>query len=41
MGNGGAKELVYMTHGHEVRGRLLERMGHWAEEGKGEKLGQL
>ena len=28
MGNGEAKELICMTHGHELReGRLLEGMG--------------
>ena len=26
MGNGEAKELICMTHGHELRGRLLEGM---------------
>ena len=46
MGNGEAKELMYMTHGHELTagegGRLLEGMGvtGW-RRAKGEKLGQL
>ena len=40
-GNGEAKELIYMTHGRELREGLLEGSGYWAERGKGEKLGQL
>ena len=41
--NGEAKELIHMTHGHELKkGGLLEGMGGagW-REAKGEKLGQL
>ena len=42
VGNGEAKELICMTHGHELNGRDF-----WKEEGtgwrgaKGNKLGQL
>ena len=40
--NGIAKELTCMTHGHELRGRLLEGRGVPGGEGqRGKKLGQL
>ena len=39
IGNGEAKELTCMTHGHELRGRGLaiagEKGGYWAEGAKG------
>ena len=42
MGNREAKELTCATHGHELRGGMLEG---WGVEGgtgiKGEKLGKL
>ena len=38
MGNGEAKELICVTHGHELRGRMLEGMGVLGRGGqKGEK----
>ena len=38
MGNGGAKELVCTSHGHELRwGNAGGRGGYWAEGEKGEK----
>ena len=38
MGNGEAKELICMTHGHELRGREFWRVAGCREEGeKGEK----
>ena len=37
MGNGEAKELMDMTHGHELRGQMLVGWGCMAERGKGEK----
>ena len=42
MGNGETKELICMTHGHELRVGLLKGMGgaRW-REAKEEKLGQL
>ena len=39
MGNGEAKNLICMTHGHELRGESLEGRGYQA--GGREKLGQL
>ena len=45
IGNGEAKELICMTHGHELREGLLEGGDCWregeyrAEEGKGGKIG--
>ena len=44
IGNGAAKELIHMTHGHELRGmpKRVEGAGWRGMEGdKGEKLGQL
>ena len=43
MGNGEAKELTCMTHGHELRqGEILVIGGCRVEENKGEKkMGQL
>ena len=44
IGNGEAKELICMTHGHELRGANAGGMGGWcrAEGDKGEeKIGQL
>ena len=44
MGNGGAKELICMTHGHELRWgrRMLLGGGYKVEGNKGEKkMGQL
>ena len=41
MENGEAKELICMTHGHDLRGRLLEGRGVLGGGGKGGKLGQL
>ena len=41
LGNGEAKELICMTHGHELRWGLLERSGVLGGGGKGGKLGQL
>ena len=38
MGNGEAKELICTTHGHELRGEMLEVMGIPGRRGKGEKL---
>ena len=37
IGNGVAKELICMTHGHELRWGMLEGMGDRAERDKGEK----
>ena len=37
MGNGEAKELVFMTHGQELKGVFAEGKGVQAEEGKGGK----
>ena len=40
MGNGEAKELKHMTHGHELRGGgLLEGKQYQAEGDKGRKIG--
>ena len=42
IGNGVAKELVFMTHGHELREELLEGMGGTRWRGaQGEILGKL
>ena len=43
MGNGEAKELICMTHGHELREGMLEGMGILGGRGKrGQKrMGQL
>ena len=42
MGNGEAKELICMTHGHELRSGNDGGRGHRAEESKREKkMGQL
>ena len=42
VGNGVAKELICMTHGHELRGGIAGgNVGHQVEEGKRGKLGQL
>ena len=38
IGNGEAKELTCMTHGHELRGRLLEGRGVL---GGGEQMGKI
>ena len=38
--NGEAKELIHMTHGHKLRGAMLEEMGYWEEVDKGEKIEQ-
>ena len=40
IGNGEAKELMCMTHGHELRQGMLVG-GCRAEENKGGKMGQL
>ena len=40
MGNGEAKELICMTHGHELRGDCWREGGYWAEGGKGGKIGK-
>ena len=37
IGNGEAKELTCMTHGHELRGGVLEGRGVHSGGGKGEK----
>ena len=34
VGNGEAKELICTTHGHELRGELLEGRGNQAEGDK-------
>ena len=40
--NGEAKELICMTHGHELKGGVaVGKGGTWRTEAKGEKLGQL
>ena len=42
IGNGEAKELICMTHGHELRGEDCWREGaYWVEGGKGRKMRQL
>ena len=42
MGNGEAKELICMTQGHELRGRMLVEGGNRVEGNRGEKkMGQL
>ena len=42
MGNGEAKELIYTTHGHELRGGMMVGMGCRVEGNKEEeKMGQL
>ena len=42
MGNREVKELICTTHGHELRGGMLEGWGVWGGGGiKGEKLGKL
>ena len=42
IGNGEAKELACMTHGHEIRGRVASgNRGYWVEGSKEGKLGQL
>ena len=42
MGNGVAKELICMTHGHEQRGgALLEKVGVLGRGDKGEKIGTI
>ena len=42
IGNGDAKELECMTHGHELRVEICWREGgYWMEGGKGGKMGQL
>ena len=33
MGNGGAKELICMSHGHELRAELMEKMGELGRGG--------
>ena len=38
MGNGEAKELICMTHGHELRWGMMVGGGM---QGRGEKMGQL
>ena len=40
IGNGVAKELTCMSHGHELRGGVLEGMGVVSGGGPGGKLGQ-
>ena len=41
MGNGEAQELICMTHGHELRGRMLEGRGEQGGGGlMGEKIGR-
>ena len=38
MGNGEAKELTCVTHGHELSGDIAgKNEGYWVEEGKGGK----
>ena len=41
IGNGEAKELTCMTHGHELRGEMLEGRGYQVEGSKEGKFGQL
>ena len=42
MGNGESKELICMTHGHELRWRKAGRRGDTGWRGiKGRKIGQL
>ena len=43
IGKGEAKELICMTHGHAWKwgGNYWREWGFWAEEVKGEKMGQL
>ena len=42
MGNGEAKELIYTTHGHELRGECWWVEGCRTEGNEGEKrMGQL
>ena len=41
IGNGVAKELLCMTHGHELRRELLEGMGILGRRGQRGKLRQL
>ena len=38
IGNGVARELTHMTHGHELRSGFLEGRGYGVE-GKGRKIG--
>ena len=40
-GNGEAKELTHMTHGHELRRGITGGKEYQVEGGKGGKLGQL
>ena len=37
IGNGEAKELMCVTHGHELREDCWKEWGNWMEESKGEK----
>ena len=39
MGNGVAKELICMTHGHELRGDCWREWGVLGGGGKGERIG--
>ena len=41
IGNGEAKELICMTHGHELRGDCWREGEYQAKGNRGEKLGQL
>ena len=41
MGNGEAKELVCMTHGHDLRGEIAGGNGVQGGGSKGGKFGQL
>ena len=42
IGNGEAKEIICMTNGHELSGRITRGNGGTGQRGsKGEKLGQL
>ena len=40
MGNGEAKELVCMTHGHEARGCCWRELGYRVEGDQGGKMGE-
>ena len=40
LGNGEAKELICMTHGHELRGLIAGgNGGHWVKGARGGKIG--
>ena len=41
IGNRGIKEVICTTHGHELRGGMLEGWGSRVEGDKGEKIQKL